>query len=57
MGMDYFNAYRLESLESMIVEAMKSERHDRVKYKMRDTVYEIITDEQEHFGRFIYIQC
>lgn len=23
--------------------------------KMRDTVYKIITDEQEHFGRFIYL--
>jgi rubrerythrin len=23
--------------------------------QMRDTIYEIITDEQEHFGRFIYL--
>jgi len=23
--------------------------------QMRDMVYEIITDEQEHFGRFIYL--
>lgn len=137
--MDYCPLFRLGSLNDMLIEAMKAERHDRVKYQrmmemtcdpavikqikfayddeikhygmfqhmyyqltgkkidfpiptnvekyntlmeavqssiegengavdlyreifalmtdrqMRDKVFEIITDEQEHFGRFIYL--
>jgi rubrerythrin len=139
IGMEYCPLFRLDSLNDMLIEAMKAERHDRVKYQrmmemssdpevikqikfayddeikhygmfqqmyyeltgkkiefpiptniekydtlmeavkssiegeseavdlyreifalmsnkqMRDKVFEIITDEQEHFGRFIYL--
>lgn len=62
MDMNYFNAYRLESLDSMIVEAMKAERHDRVKYKIMmemtkdpDVIKQIkfaYDDEIKHYGMF-----
>lgn len=139
MDVCYSQLFRVDSLKDMLIEAMKSERHDRVKYQrmmemttdpavikqikfayddeikhygmfqqmyyqltgkkvdipiptniekyntlmeavkssiegesdavdayreiyalmsnkqMRDKVFEIITDEQEHFGRFIYL--
>ena len=55
MDMDYFEQFRemnrVESLNNMMIKAMKAERHDRVKYqRMMDMTNDSMVKEQIKFA-------
>ena len=55
MGIDYYGQFRemnrVESLDNMMIKAMKAERHDRVKYqRMMEMTNDPMIKEQIKFA-------